>query len=47
MNPWDVLTWVAAVALAGSGTVIFGFFLRDAREILTRDLHHGDDQSEP
>ena len=49
MNPWDVFTWMCAVALAGSGVVIFGFFLRDVRGILNRDLHHShdDDESEP
>ncbi len=44
MNPWDVVTWAAAFALAGSGTVIFGFFLRDVRGILEREP---DDESEP
>jgi hypothetical protein len=47
VNPWDVVTWVAAVALALSGSVIFGFFLRDVRGVLNRDLHHSDDESTP
>ena len=33
MNPWDLLTWVAAALLAGSAIVIFVFFAKDAREI--------------
>jgi hypothetical protein len=45
MNPWDVFTWVCAVALAVGATLIFAFFLRDARGILKRDFHH-DDESE-
>ena len=39
MNPWDVVTWLAAVALALSAVVIFGFFLRDARSIFDREMH--------
>ena len=39
MNPWDFVTWVSAVLLAGSAVVIFGFFLRDARSILDREMH--------
>ncbi|MCH7868920.1 MAG: hypothetical protein IH881_14580 [Myxococcales bacterium] len=33
MNPWDLLTWVAAVLLAASALTIFVFFAKDAREI--------------
>ena len=47
MNPWDVFTWVCSVALAASGVVIFGFFLRDVRGILLRELHPSDDETEP
>ncbi len=47
MNAWDIVTWIAAIALAVSAVVIFGFFLRDARGILERDLHHSDDDSAP
>lgn len=43
MNPWDLLTWVSAFALAASGIVIFAFFLRDVRGILDR---HFDDDDE-
>ncbi len=39
MNPWDFVTWVSAVLLAGSAVVIFAFFLRDARSILDREMH--------
>jgi hypothetical protein len=46
VNPWDVATWIAAAALSLSGVTIFGFFLRDARSILTRDLHHDESESE-
>ena len=44
MNPWDVVTWLASAALGGSGILIFAFFLRESREILNRDLHHGDQE---
>ena len=43
MNAWDIVTWIAAIALAVSAVVIFGFFLRDARGILDRDLHRSDE----
>ncbi len=39
MNPWDVFTWLCAVALAGTAVVIFGYFLRDAGSILNREMH--------
>jgi hypothetical protein len=45
VNPWDVLTWLSSAALAVSGVLIFGIFLRDARAILTKDLHHPDDET--
>ncbi len=45
MNAWDILTWISAIALAISAMVIFGFFLRDARGILDRDLHRSDEDS--
>ncbi len=47
MIPWDVFTWICSVALAASGVLIFGFFLRDVRGILHRELHHPEDESEP
>ncbi len=47
MNGWEIATWLAAIALAISAVVIFGFFLRDARGILNRDLHHSDEDSAP
>jgi hypothetical protein len=45
MNPWDVVTWIAAVVLAVSGVGIFGFFLRDARAVLTHDFHDDEPES--
>ncbi len=47
MNAWDIFTWICAIALAVSAVVIFGFFLRDARGILERDLQHADEDSAP
>ncbi len=46
MNGWEIFTWFCAVALAASAVVIFGFFLRDARGIIKRDLHHSDEDSD-
>ena len=46
MNPWDLATWIAAVALAGSAAVIFVLFLRDARGILERNPSGSSDESE-
>ena len=37
MNPWDLLTWVSAVALVVSAILIFIFFLRDAREYIENE----------
>lgn len=37
MNGWDLFTWISAAVLAISALVIFGYFLRDARGILTRE----------
>ena len=45
MNPWDIVTWLAAFALAATAAVIFVFFLRDARSILDREMH--DEIEEP
>ena len=48
MNPWDVVTWLCSAGLAISGVLIFGFFLKDARQVLNRDLRHSaDEPSEP
>ena len=44
MSGWEIFTWFSAIALAVSAVVIFGFFLRDARGILERDLHDPDDE---
>ncbi len=46
MNPWDAVTWLAAVALAAAAVGIFGFFLRDARSILNREMHDHDEEPE-
>jgi len=46
MNPWDFVTWLSAVLLAGSAAVIFGFFARDARSILNREMHGHDDDDD-
>jgi len=46
MNPWDIVTWLAAVALATSAVVIFGFFLRDARSIFDREMHDRNEDEE-
>jgi hypothetical protein len=46
MNPWDFVTWVSAVLLASSAAGIFGFFLRDARSILNREMHGHDEHDE-
>ena len=41
MNPWDFVTWLAAIALAGTAVGIFGFFLRDASSIFNREMGDG------
>jgi hypothetical protein len=47
MNAWDVVTWLSSGALAASAVLIFAFFLRDARSILTREMHpHEDEETE-
>lgn len=45
MNPWDLLTWVAAALLAGSALTIFAFFARDAREIFRGEQTDRDEES--
>lgn len=47
MNWWDFFTWVSSIALAVSALAIFALFLRDARGILERDLHHSGEDSTP
>ena len=51
MNAWDVATWIAAFALAGSAIGIFVFFIRDAGSILNREMQKtdeaGPEKSEP
>jgi hypothetical protein len=46
VNAWDFVTWLSAVALGASAVVIFGFFLRDARSILSREMHDSGEESE-
>jgi hypothetical protein len=46
MNAWDFVTWLSSIALAISAVAIFVFFLRDARSILSREMH-GHDEEEP
>ncbi len=46
MNAWDFVTWLSAVVLGGSAVVIFGFFLRDARSILNREMRDQDEEPE-
>lgn len=43
MNGWDLFTWFNCAVLAGTAVVIFGFFLKDARSILTGDRGAIDD----
>ena len=44
MNGWDIFTWISSVVLAGSGLLIFVFFLRDARDMLKREKYEGDQE---
>ena len=46
MNAWDFVTWLSAVLLGASAVAIFGFFLRDARSILNREMHDSGEESE-
>jgi hypothetical protein len=46
MNPWDAATWISAAALGLSAVVIFGFFMKDARSILNREMHGHDEEDE-
>lgn len=34
MNGWDIFTWFACAALAGSALVIFALFLRDIGDVV-------------
>jgi hypothetical protein len=43
VNGWDVLTYLCSAGLGVSAVVIFGFFLRDARELLQRPGDKDDD----
>ncbi len=46
MNAWDIVTWLSALVLGACAVVIFGVFLRDARSILTREMHGHDEEAE-
>ena len=46
MNPWDAVTWLSSLLLIASAVVIFWGFLRDARSILSREMHDGDEEPE-
>jgi len=37
MNGWDVFTWFNAIALSVGTSLIFIFFLRDARSFLKKE----------
>lgn len=43
MNGWDLFTWFNCAVLAGTAVVIFGYFLKDARSILTGERSDVDD----
>ena len=43
MNGWDLFTWFNCGVLAGTAVVIFGYFLQDARSILTGERSDVDD----
>ena len=40
MNGWDLFTWFNCAILAAASIAIFGFFLKDAKGILT--VHRSD-----
>ena len=44
MNAWDFVTWLSSIVLGASAVVIFGYFLRDARSILNREMHDQDEE---
>ncbi len=44
MNAWDFVTWLSSIALGASAVVIFGYFLRDARSILNREMRDQDEE---
>ena len=46
MNPWDLLTWISAVALGVSGILIFVYFLRDARDYIEKEKQRKDSRSD-
>jgi hypothetical protein len=46
MNGWDYFTYFCSFALALSAVVIFGGFLRDARELLDPESRKADSNDE-
>ena len=46
MNAWDFVTWLSSIVLGASAVVIFGFFLRDARSILDREMRDQGEEPE-
>jgi hypothetical protein len=43
MNGWDLFTWICSAGLGLSAILIFGFFLRDAGDIIRGDRAEPDD----
>ena len=46
MNGWDLFTWICSAALGLSAILIFGFFLRDAGDLIRGESHDLDDTEE-
>jgi len=46
MNGWNVFTWLCSLALGTSAVVIFVYFLRDARSIISGEGREPDDLEE-
>ena len=50
MNGWDLFTWLNRAVLAAAAITIFGFFLKDAKGILTSersDAESGQAKAQP
>jgi hypothetical protein len=50
MNGWDLFTWFNCVVLTTAAITIFGFFLKDAKGILTgerTDVESGQAKAQP
>ena len=46
MNAWDLFTWICSAALGVSAILIFGFFLRDAGDVISGGKREVDDAGE-